>query len=296
MSSHSTSMRRPGPCHVRGAGVKGNSWDALAWASRQTTGGPGPKVVLLSLAKRADESWSCYPGQDTLAEETEQSVRTVRDQLKKLEEQGLIRRESRGKPGGGRTSDRYFLLVEGKPADPAGKGKPADPAGQTGKQLPVQTGNLLPVNSQVEQPEVEQTGMSCDGALFDLGAPPEAAPAATPDLPTFEEFWQAYPPDRRIAKKNALRAWERALLAVPLAQRAEFAARVVDGAKRYTKERAGQDARFTKHPATWLNGGCWDDAPPANGGHSRGGYRQYRDEDYYPDADPYFDPKRDLQD
>jgi hypothetical protein len=133
--------------------VNGNSWEALAWAARQKTGGPGPKAVLLSLAKRVDEDWSCYPGQDTLAEETEQSVRTVRDQLKRLEEAGLIRRETRGRSGGGRTSDRYFLQVMSKPADPAGKGgKPADPAGQTGSSLPVYTGSSLPGNNQGEQP------------------------------------------------------------------------------------------------------------------------------------------------
>jgi hypothetical protein len=269
----------------------GNSWDALAWASRQRTGGPGPKALLLSLAKRADESWSCYPGQDTLADETEQSVRTVRDQLKKLEELGLIRRESRGRPGGGRTSDRYFLLVDGKPADPAAKGKPADLAGQTGNGLPVQTGNLLPGNSQGEQPDVEQPGMSCDsGALFDVDVTPKAPTGPAPDLPPFEDFWQAYPKDRRVEKKAAGKAYAAALEGVPLAERPALAARIIDGAKRYAKEREGQATKFTKHPTTWLNKGCWDDEPAAE----QGGYRQYRDEDIYPDADPWFDPERDL--
>jgi hypothetical protein len=258
----------------------GNSWDALAWASRQRVGSVGAKFVLIQLAKRVDENWSCFPGQDTLAEETEQSVRTVRDQLKKLEELDLIRRESRGKPGGGRTSDRYFLLVDGKPADPAGKGKPADPAGQTGKQLPVQTGNLLPVNSQGEHPELEQTDISCD-ALFDVPATP------TPDLPPFEDFWQAYPKDRRVEKKAAARAYDAALRAVPLADRPALAARIIDGAKRYAKEREGQPPKFTKHPTTWLTKGCWDDAPAPT---PQGGYQQYRDEDLYPDAAPWFDP------
>lgn len=276
----------------------GNSWDALAWASRQTTGGPGPKAVLLSIAKRVDESWSCYPGQDTLAEETEQSVRTVRDQLKRLEELGLIRRESRGKPGGGRTSDRYFLQVEGKPADPAGKGKPADPAGQTGNGLPVQTGKLLPGNSQGEQPGLEQPDISViSDALFDLPGldkPVDEIPAGIPpDVPTFEDFWQAYPPDRRVAKKNAEKAWRKALYGVPAGERGGLAHLIVDGAKRYAKERVDEPVKFTKHPATWLNGGCWVDEPGANKTSST--YHPYRDQDMYPGAEPWFKPE-DLED
>ena len=40
----------------------------------------------------------------------------------------------------------------------------------------------------------------------------------------------------------------------------------IAGAQRYAGERAGEDPKFTKHPATWLRGGCWEDEPPANGG------------------------------
>ena len=38
----------------------------------------------------------------------------------------------------------------------------------------------------------------------------------------------------------------------------------------YAVEKGGEDPKFTKHPATWLNKGCWRDEPapqsaPANG-------------------------------
>jgi hypothetical protein len=119
--------------------VSGNSWDALAWAARQKTGGPGPKAVLLSLAKRVDEQWSCFPGQEVLADETEQSVRTVQRQLADLEQRGMIRREARGKAGGGRTSDRYFLLVNGKhdnlSGNPAGADRTRQPDGANTTQV-----------------------------------------------------------------------------------------------------------------------------------------------------------------
>ncbi|OKO71893.1 hypothetical protein AC630_31760 [Bradyrhizobium sp. AS23.2] len=36
---------------------------------------------------------------------------------------------------------------------------------------------------------------------------------------------------------------------------------MLNGAMRYAAERTGQDPKFTKHPATWLNGECWKDEP-----------------------------------
>jgi hypothetical protein len=38
-------------------------------------------------------------------------------------------------------------------------------------------------------------------------------------------------------------------------------AALIEGARRYAGERAGQDPTYTKHPATWLRGGCWEDEP-----------------------------------
>ena len=60
------------------------SWKATAWAIRQTTGSSGRKVLLLALANYADEHGVCWPSQETLARNTEQSVDTVQRQLKKL--------------------------------------------------------------------------------------------------------------------------------------------------------------------------------------------------------------------
>lgn len=33
------------------------------------------------------------------------------------------------------------------------------------------------------------------------------------------------------------------------------------GAEQYAKDQAGEDPKFTKYPATWLNRGCWSDKP-----------------------------------
>jgi hypothetical protein len=73
----------------------------------------------------------------------------------------------------------------------------------------------------------------------------------------FDNFWHAFP--RRVAKEAARRVYSKIIIT----GRAT-AAELLQGAFRYKAERAGQDPRYTKHPATWLNGGCWqDEAAPA---------------------------------
>lgn len=69
----------------------------------------------------------------------------------------------------------------------------------------------------------------------------------------FAGFWATYP--RRQGKGSAEKAWNAAI------RHGTAPRRILDGAKRYAVERAGQDAKYTKHPSTWLNGRCWEDEP-----------------------------------
>lgn len=86
----------------------------------------------------------------------------------------------------------------------------------------------------------------------------------------FELFWSIFP--RRVAKQAALKAYRRAL-------KLTTSDEIQKGAELYARERAGQDPSFTKHPATWLNGGCWGDyaaARPIEGAvHQRGFYAAF---------------------
>jgi hypothetical protein len=70
----------------------------------------------------------------------------------------------------------------------------------------------------------------------------------------FERFWQTYP--RKAGKQAALRAFARAVT-----KQHVDPAQIISAAARYAAERAGEDPTYTKHPATWLNAGCWDDEP-----------------------------------
>lgn len=72
-------------------------------------------------------------------------------------------------------------------------------------------------------------------------------------LDAFGAFWSNYP--LKKAYEDAKKAWIAAI------ERGADPQRMVDGAQAYARERRDQDPQYTKHPATWLNKGCYDDEP-----------------------------------
>jgi hypothetical protein len=80
------------------------------------------------------------------------------------------------------------------------------------------------------------------------------------------QFWNAYP--RKRAKQAALRALER----IARKGLVEFGILMAAVAKIPTAE-----PRFIKHPATWLNGGCWEDEEMAGEQNANG--RQFQNDD-----------------
>lgn len=87
------------------------SWQATAWAMRQTTGAARRKLLLLALANYADEIGVCWPSQQTLARDTEQSVDTVQRQLDVLAKLKLLERARMPKRRGQWQGHRYKLLL-----------------------------------------------------------------------------------------------------------------------------------------------------------------------------------------
>lgn len=77
----------------------------------------------------------------------------------------------------------------------------------------------------------------------------------------FNEFWRVYPKKR--AKVAALKAYERAVMGAAKGSRHIRVAEIQQAAERYALERAGQDDKYTKYPAGWLNDGQWEDQPVA---------------------------------
>jgi hypothetical protein len=71
----------------------------------------------------------------------------------------------------------------------------------------------------------------------------------------FEVWWARFP--RKVAKLQALKIYTRIVESCQATS-----AELLAGAEQYAAERRGQDPKFTKHAATWLNQGCWHDEAP----------------------------------
>jgi uncharacterized protein YdaU (DUF1376 family) len=68
----------------------------------------------------------------------------------------------------------------------------------------------------------------------------------------FEQFWSTCP--RKTAKGSARKAWMKAIKLAPPET-------IIQAMAVYAKSTAGKDPQYIAHPATWLNGERWLDAP-----------------------------------
>jgi DNA-binding transcriptional MocR family regulator len=66
-------------------------WKALDWAIDIEVGSPKMKLILILLANKAGEQFSCYPSARTLMTEFFVTRSTVLNALKRLEREGLSR-------------------------------------------------------------------------------------------------------------------------------------------------------------------------------------------------------------
>lgn len=189
--------------------------------------------------KRMDvESMTAVVSQKTLAADLNMTVRSVQNLLPMLETFGLVIEPAGGpgKPSVYRVKSLASKSVRPKAASPIGANTTngiASFGGETAK-----ANSLFP---ELTPPTRAGKQVAADG---------------------FAEFWQAYP--RRVAKGAAEEAY-RQIIRNGEATEGELLA----GAMRYAAERDREDPRFTKHPATWLNGKCWTDEPPPKSGAPR---------------------------
>jgi hypothetical protein len=212
---------------------------ALNWAFDQ----PLPmaqKFVLVVLADYADEEHSSFPAQSKIAERIGATDRTVRSALKELEAKGFVSREHRQRNNGSRTSDRYFLPVNGSarmpgPTGSTFRGQPETPSDPTGSKGGDHNHHL----SITSNPHLEER------------AQPENASATDEQ---FDRFWQAFPTERKSNKKGC---------------RTKFAKAVKDGidpehiigAALAYRDDPNRESAFTVNPHRWLNEERWDDGP-----------------------------------
>ena len=84
------------------------SWKALDWATDSQVGSSTTKFILLLLANKADENFSCYPSIRTLMAESDAGRSTVMRALNELEASGFTTRQPQFHDSGARRSSRYY--------------------------------------------------------------------------------------------------------------------------------------------------------------------------------------------
>jgi len=67
---------------------------------------------------------------------------------------------------------------------------------------------------------------------------------------SFDQFWACFP--RRVAKLAAKKAYDKALKQTTHQE-------IMAGVERYAFHTRNTEHQFIKHPASWLNAGCWED-------------------------------------
>jgi hypothetical protein len=217
------------------------------------------------------ESRAAFVSQETLARDLGATVRTVRRLADILESAGLTIAQGNGR---GRASSYWideeratraspFGPERGTPVSAFGPGK-ADIRDKKGGHFASKKADTRVRPTKKEEPRKNNQGSLKTLSPSDfsrdqkkksdakgLSGKTETETETKIKYDAFARFWQAYP--RRVAKDAAKRAFAAAI------KRGADAETLIAGARRYAIERQGQDHKYTKHPATWLNGGCWQD-------------------------------------
>lgn len=87
------------------------SYKAYDWVWTHKFGSPTAKLVMMAVAKHADENGMCWPRVRTLAEFCGISSRTVQRQLKEFERAGLLTIQKKYRGDGGQTANIYCIAL-----------------------------------------------------------------------------------------------------------------------------------------------------------------------------------------
>jgi hypothetical protein len=200
-------------------------------------------------------SGRCDPSFAMLAAELNIAERTAYRQVAALERTGWIARQGTR----GRCANQYSLrnpdkVTSGLNPDTADRVEAANPVTADNPTLTNRASNPdTTVAGHIKRRKAKRKAEESDSQPHVASQGVKVKLAAAETGAAFARFWTAYP--KRVAKLAARRAFMAAV------KRGADPEALVAGARRYAAERAGQDARYTKHPTTWLNGGCHEDEP-----------------------------------
>lgn len=196
------------------------------------------RLVLLAIADHQGEI-GAWPSISTLARMVNASERSVQRDLRELEALGELIIEPQQAPTRGKyRANRYWVNLPGITLGVTTEtlGVTNTTLGVTNTALGVTTVGALTVNRTIKEP------------LNNLG------------VEAFKKFWEIYP--RKAGKQAAEKAFLKAIANVD-------AEDVIAGATRFAEDPNLPPKQFIPHPATWLNGGCWDDEPLPDRGNNQ---------------------------
>lgn len=193
------------------------------WKHSQATG--RARLVLLAIADHQGEI-GAWPSLETLAKMVNASTRSVQRDIEYLQELGELKVDYQNAPTQGKYKSNLYWVTLGVTNTALGVTNTDLGVTNTGQ-------GVTTVGVQSLNRTLKEEPLSNYRELFD-------------------EFWKEYP--RKSDKRAALRAFRSAL------NRAEFA-EILAGTIRYANDPNLPEARFIKHPATWLNADAWENPP-----------------------------------
>lgn len=219
------------------------SWQASAWALKTRVGDPTLKILLLAIANYADPDGVCWPKNDTLAFDSEVSKRTIQRGIEKLAALGLIRAVPQFDKSGRQIHSKIHLLMTEKGEGDSLSPPLFDTVGVTSR-CHGEGDNMVSPPESFEQPKEQTEEQSLSSASEVLACPS--------DWPSDYEnqWWKAYP--RKHDKKPAMKVLNR----IAKAGKNPWD-ELIAGTRHYAEAVAGKEARYIKHPATFLNAESW---------------------------------------
>ena len=240
------------------------SHQATAWAvnASQGRGLSWPaKGVLWHLADRHNPDHGCFPSQKRLAEDCEVSQSQLNVHLAALERVGLIRRVRQLDPKTRRQLPTRYTFAFEPGFEPVPDKEDAATDHQPDLPLSPEPTPEIGVGIEAEN-EAEPTPISELSRLrlagVDIAEPVRLEPVSCvsddgeAELDrAFTEFWNLHP---RPKDRNAcLQLFRQAV------QAGEDARGIVDGARRYAREQAGNRPMYVCQSDNWLKGNRWRD-------------------------------------
>ena len=200
-----------------------------ALAMQQTGLKPATKIVLYWIADHYNhETGACFPSHKRLADLCEMTRQSVITHISILKEQGFLVSTNRTRDNGSNTSCEYKLFLQD------GDVKISD---TPSKNFLHEDVNLFNNHNLVNN---------------NLVTKPNNIFADETDETSFEIFWKSYP--KKTGKQTAKKAYIKAL-------KSEQQGKIINGCYAYADlcKKENRPKKYILNPATWLNGGHWDD-------------------------------------